>query len=309
MPEREFIEYIRELTARNEAACPWLEVGVGDDAAVVRTPGAGRLLVTTDMVVEGVHFVTGTGMELVGHKAVARGLSDIAAMAGRPLFTVAAVHLAPGSTDADARALVRAISEAAERYGAPLIGGDVCRGGGALNVTLTAVGTPGPGGVVLRSGARTGDAVCVTGRLGASIRGRHLTFAPRIREALALGEGFDVHALIDVSDGLSTDVLHLAEASGVGVRLQEAAIPVSEDAETQARQTGRRPIEHALDDGEDYELLFCLPRKQARALVERGLEGLEVTVVGEVVKGSESCLILPDGSREPLRAGGWEYEV
>lgn len=306
MPEKELIDYIRELTDEQRS---WLEVGVGDDAAVVETPGGGRLAVTTDMVVEGVHFESGTGMELVGHKAVARGLSDIAAMASRPLFSLAAVHFGPGADDSDARELVSAIADAAQRYGAPLVGGDVCRGGKALSVTITAVGTPGPAGLLLRSGARPGDAICVTGRLGGSIRGRHLTFEPRIEEALALADGFSVHALIDVSDGLSTDVLHIAEASEVGVLLVEDAIPISDDALELAEQTGRRPVEHALNDGEDYELLFCLSEKQAEPLVEKGLNGVEVSRIGEVTEAPDSHLLRPDGARECLRAGGWEYQV
>jgi len=306
MPEKELIDYIRELTAGER---PWLEVGVGDDAAVVETPGGGRLVVTTDMVVEGVHFGSGTDMDLVGHKAVARGLSDVAAMAARPLFCLAAVHFGPECAESDAHNLVRAVADAAEQYGAPLIGGDVCHGGGALSVAVTAVGTPGPAGVLLRSGARPADAVCVTGRLGGSIRGRHLTFPPRIEEALALADGFNVHALIDVSDGLTTDVLHVAEASGVGVLLFQDAIPVSEDAAALAKERGRSAVEHALNDGEDYELLFCLSERQGEQLAEQGLNGVEVTRVGEVTEGPESYLVGRDGAREVLRAGGWEYQL
>jgi thiamine-monophosphate kinase len=172
---------------------------------------------------------------------------------------------------------------------------------------VTALGTPGPRGFVTRSGARAGDALCVTGRLGASIRGRHLEFSPRIPEALALTERFEVHAMIDISDGLSTDALHLADASGVGVELRAQDVPVSSDAAALAEQTGREPLWHALNDGEDYELLFCLAGPDAREAARTGVAGVPVAVIGEVLQGRESWLVLPDRRRKRLVAQGWEH--
>ncbi len=285
-----------------------VEVGRGDDAAVVESPGGCTILLTTDMVVEGVHFESGTELELVGRKAVGRGLSDLAAMAARPLCMVAAVHLA-GHAQSEGRRLMEALIEAGEEFGAPLVGGDVAAGGEGLSVTVTALGEPGPAGPIRRGGARPGDAICVTGRLGGSQRGRHLSFAPRIPEAIALAERFDVHALIDISDGLSTDALHLAEAGGVSVLIRAGDLPISPDAVVQAEQSGRQPFWHALNDGEDYELLFCLPPSQVERLVAEGLEGIQATQVGEVTGRPESVLILPDGRRQQLQPGGWEHEL
>jgi thiamine-monophosphate kinase len=305
MPERDLIDLIRGLAGAERA--PWLPLDVGDDAAVVELPGERQVLLTVDSVFEGVHFEPGTPMHLVGHKAMARAVSDIAAMAGRPLCTLAAVGFAPGAEDADRRALVQALWDAAVALSARLVGGDVASSAGGLGVTVTALGTPGPAGVVTRAGAQPGDALCVTGRLGGSLLGRHLTFRPRVEEALALAERYGVHAMIDVSDGLSTDALHLAEAGRVGLSIRAGAVPVSEDAETLAGRTGRTPLWHALNDGEDYELLFCLPRGAAEELAEGGIEGLAVALIGEVIDGPESYVVAPDGSRTPLTPGGWEH--
>ena len=305
MPERDLIELIRGLAGAQRP--PWLALDVGDDTAVVELPGEQQVLLTVDSVLEGVHFEPGTPMRAVGHKAMARAVSDIAAMAGRPLCTLAAVGFPPGADEAECRALVRALWDAAAGLSARLIGGDLASGAGGLSVTVTAFGTPGPVGVVTRAGAQPGDALCVTGRLGGSLLGRHLTFRPRVEEALALAEGYGVHAMIDVSDGLSTDALHLARAGGVGVSIRAAAVPVAEDAETLARRTGRAPLWHAMNDGEDYELLFCLPRGAAEDLAGTGVGELPVALIGEVTEGPDSHVVAPDGSRTPLTPGGWEH--
>jgi thiamine-monophosphate kinase len=307
MAERELVEYIRQLAAGERP--PWLDVGIGDDAAVLRAPDDGRVVVTTDSVIEGVHFKAGTEPELVGRKAVARCLSDIAAMAARPLCTVAAVGFGRSYDDDACRRLCKALFEAARELSAPLVGGDVASGPGPTTVTVTALGTAGPAGVVTRSGARPGDAICVTGRLGGSIRGRHLTFRPRIPEALALAGRCRLHAMIDISDGLSTDALHIAQASGRGITLKAEAIPVSEDALALSREgEGHEdPLRHALNDGEDYELVFCLPQRDAKAAAASGVLGTLVSIIGAVTSEKDSFIVRPGGAREPLRGGGWEH--
>ncbi len=306
MPERDLIEYIRALAAEN--SFPWLRVGIGDDAALLDVPG-GALLVTTDSVVEGVHCADASRPALIARKAVARSVSDIAAMAGRPLCSVAAANFGPHYGDAACRELCKALWEAARELSAPLVGGDVSSAVGATSVTVTVLGTPGPRGAVTRAGARAGDAVCVTGRLGGSIRGRHLTFRPRVAEALALAERFELHAMMDISDGLSTDALHIAQASSVGLTLRGADIPISDDAKALAEETGEDPLYHALNDGEDYELLFCLSEAEARDAARTGAGGASVSVIGEVTAERASCLIMPDGRPEALVPGGWEHLV
>jgi thiamine-monophosphate kinase len=282
-------------------------VGIGDDGAVVELPGGTPVVLTTDSVVEGVHFEQGTEPALAGRKAAARGVSDVAAMAARPFCSVGAITFPGGWDEAECREVSRGLFEACREFSAPLVGGDLASGGERLTISVTVLGIPGPKGPVLRSGAQVGDAVCVTGRLGGSIRGRHLTFRPRVEEALALAEGFDLHAMIDISDGLSTDALHLAEASGQGLLLRAERIPLSGEAAALARQTGREPLWHALNDGEDYELLFCLPPRQAADLEETGICEVGVTIVGEVIEGGGSFLEGPGGRREPLEPGGWEH--
>ena len=299
MGELELIEYIRSLAAGQQP--PWLQVGIGDDAAVLALPSGDRVALTTDALVEGVHFAPGTAPEAVGRKAVARCLSDLAAMASRPLCTVASVFFGSGHDAGYQRQLGRALWEASLEFSAPLVGGDVSGGQGPLSITVTAVGLPGPRGFLTRAGARPGDALCVTGSLGGSLRGRHLTFAPRVAEALDLAARFEVRAMIDISDGLSTDALHIARASGAGVILQAEAIPVSGDAGAE------QSVRHALDDGEDYELIFCVPEADARTAVRTGTLGTRICIIGTVTAEKESFVVWPDGTREPLRGGGWEH--
>ena len=305
MTEWELIEVIKGLAQPERL--PWLGVGIGDDAAELTVGDGKRLLLTTDMVVAGTHFLEGTEPELVGRKAIARALSDIAAMAGRPLCTLAAVNLGGVKGDSFARRLLEALWRAASELSAPLVGGDIASGGGTLTIAVTAVGLPGPGGTVARSGAKVGDFVCVSGSLGGSARGRHLTFTPRILEALRLAETAQVHALIDVSDGLSTDLLHITDASGVAVRIEAEKIPISSDAVLLSGESGQEPLWHALNDGEDYELLFCVSADDARRLARCGVGGVPVSIIGTVIPPGESVLVGPTGQCTKLEAGGWDH--
>jgi thiamine-monophosphate kinase len=148
----------------------------------------------------------------------------------------------------------------------------------------------------------------VTGTLGGSLAGRHLSFQPRLDEALELASRCDLHAMIDLSDGLSTDLLHLADASDVGVRVEGARVPVSADAQVMAGESGRTPLSHALSDGEDYELLFCVSMAEAEELEQSGLLEVSVTRVGRIVENPHvRRLTLPDGTEEELTPQGWEH--
>jgi len=305
--ELELVRRIRELVAPEAAA--WLEVGIGDDAAVLRLPGHDRVIVTTDMVSEGVHFEPGTAPEAIGWKAVARSLSDLAAMAARPLCVLAAMSFGAGADLEFAWRLSQAVCEAAGKLSAPLVGGDVASGAGPLSLTVTALGLAGPAGVVRRAGASPGDAVCVTGAFGGSLRGRHLSFRPRVEEALDLAERFKLHAMIDVSDGLSTDMLHLAEESGVGMVVDAAAIPVHPDALVASGSAAApdAPLRHALGDGEDYELIFCTSASEAEEAAHTGTLGTPVSIIGRATRERNVTLVWPDGRREQLRGTGWEH--
>jgi thiamine-monophosphate kinase len=255
---------------------------VGDDCAVLPCAPWGTLLVTVDSVIDGVHLHWDEhGPGAFGYKAVARGLSDVAAMGGEPLWAVVAACFPRGATLEDAQAL----HAGAARAGCELVGGDTAFGPTAY-VAATVLGRAHPErGPVLRSGARVGDWIVVTGPLGGSLAsGRHFRFTPRVAEARALVETCDVGAMIDVSDGLSTDLLHILDASNVGCRLEAARVPCDD-------------FEAALNDGEDHELL---------ATVKPGDLPPGVVRIGEIVPG-DARIVHADGREEPLVAGGYEH--
>jgi thiamine-monophosphate kinase len=303
MKEASFIEYIRSRSVFDPAVVP---VGPGDDMAVVRYGGQ-DILVAADQALDGVHFrLAEHGAKAAGRKAMARNLSDVAAMACRPLAAVATVALPRGFLEADAREMYCGLREVGDAFSCPLVGGDVGSWDGRLAISLSILATPGPGGAVLRSGARLGDAICVTGSFGAAWQTRrHLTFTPRVGEALVLAGQYGLHSMIDVSDGLAIDLGHVCEASGVGADVRAAAVPVHPDALDRPDALGA-----ALGDGEDYELLFTLPQDKAERLIaEKPLGDVPVTRIGTIVAGAARSLVLPDGRRQALVAGGWQHET
>jgi thiamine-monophosphate kinase len=229
-------------------------------------------------------------------------------MAARPLATFVAAAFGPDWQESQRVELCRALQEAAAELNAPLVGGDISATTGPTTLAVTGLGTPGPRGAITRSGARSGDAICVTGTLGGSLISHHMEFMPRLDEALELVSLCDVHAMIDLSDGLSTDVLHIADESAVGVRIDAARVPVATDADRMAEESGREPLWHALNDGEDYELLFTVGPAEVEGLEEEGVLGVPVRQVGEVLE-NENCRVLarPDGTETELSPRGWEH--
>ncbi|MHC4562851.1 MAG: thiamine-phosphate kinase [Planctomycetota bacterium] len=295
MKEFELVEWI----CRQGADLPAEWVGPGDDCAVV-TVGDGRVLVTTDQVLDGVHLhVTKTGPKAAGRKALARNLSDIAAMAGEATCAVASVAMPKDFDQSAAEEIYHGLREIGDAFGCPVIGGDVAMWDKPLAVSVTVLGDPAGIEPVLRSGAVAGDALCVTGALGGAWKaGRDLTFTPRIAEARLLAQRFDLRAMIDLSDGLAADLPRLCRASGVGAELMSDCIPVHADA---------ADLMAALCDGEDYELLFALPADQADSLLADPPFETAVTKIGAVTAGTDIMLIAPDGQRRPMPAGGWEH--
>jgi thiamine-monophosphate kinase len=293
-------DFIRRLIARTPPD-PRVRVGPGDDCAVLARP-PGELLVTTDLLTEGVDFLLAQcGPRAVGRKAMAVNLSDLAAMAGRPLGAVVAVALPPGGL-AVAEEIDAGLREVAGRFDCPVVGGDTNAWAGGLVVAVTVFGSPTGRGPVLRSGARPGDWLFVTGPLGGSLLGRHLNPTPRLREAELLHTSVELRSMLDLSDGLARDVGHLAAAGGCGVALDPDRIPIHSDAFRRAEQTGRPPLDHALTDGEDFELVFAVcPADGARLL---GRPPVPVWKVGECEAGSG--VRRTDG--EPV-AGGWEHRL
>lgn len=281
-------------------------VGIGDDAALVRNRDAATL-VTTDMLIEGVHFTLASASPReIGWKAMARNVSDIAAMGGRSTAAVVAAALPRGFPRTDAEGLVRGLLDCAGEFNVRLVGGDLAASPGPLMLTVTLLGDLGGRRPVLRSGARAGDAILVTGALGGSLLGKHLRFRPRQAEGLLLNERYTPHAMIDISDGLARDLHHVLEESGVGATLWADRIPISDDARRAAAASGRSPLDHALGDGEDYELLFTLDEATASRLLADQPFDAPVTRIGAVTRGG-ATLVLPDGTERPLEPKGWEH--
>jgi thiamine-monophosphate kinase len=308
--EAQLVEWLRA----NLPGGPLLEVPLGDDAAVLN-PGTHSIVVTTDLLTEGVDFLLDqTSPQLVGHKALGVNLSDLAAMAARP--TAAFVSLAlprtggAGFSTLDlAIELYRGMLPLAHKHGVVIAGGDTNTWDGPLVVSITALGETTQRGPLTRTGAEVGDRLLVTGSLGGSILGRHLAVEPRVAEALLLHGQFTLHAGIDISDGLALDAWRLGEASGCGMVLDLDRIPVSVDAHELSQRDGRPAREHALADGEDFELLLAVPADAARQIVEQQPLDVPVTDIGEVIAERGLWQRSATGQKTPLQPQGWQHQA
>lgn len=303
MDEWEQIAWIRSQIAGR----PDVPIGIGDDAALLKVDP--NLLIAVDMLIEGVHFDLGQCTPYqVGRKAMNVNLSDIAAMAGRPTFALVAVAL-PKNKPADlAGELFRGLREAAEAFDVTIVGGDTNRAASDLAVSVTVLGAPTEMGPLTRAGAKPSDVLFVTGALGYSLDGKHLDFIPRLREAALLHQRYRLTSMIDISDGLGSDVFHIVHESGCGAEIDAEAIPLRPHASIESDP--RTPLEHALHDGEDFELLFSVEPEDAER-IERdkplALFGLEVTRIG--VMTQEQTVRLRTGDRiEKLQRGGFQHE-
>ena len=273
--------------------------GTGDDAAVL----AGKnkdLLLTADMLLEGRHFfLKNTKPFDIGWKAMAVNLSDVAAMGGLPKAAVVSLG-APASTKVSLlKEVYRGLRAAAGRFGADIVGGDTNQGT-RLTLAVTLLGEVEKGRAILRSGARPGDWIFVSGSLGGSYASeKHLRFLPRIREARWLAQNVRVHAMMDISDGLASDIRHICEQSGVGAILNEKTLPIS--AKCSARE--------ALTDGEDFELLFTVSAKEgSRLLRKKTPQGFpRFSHVGWVVRGSRVEWLRRNGRLEKLSGMGFDH--
>lgn len=302
MTEFEFIAWLRQRTPTDARVL----LGPGDDTAVLRSPTNAAWLVTTDMLLEGAHFrLAEVAPRQVGRKAMAVNLSDIAAMAGRPVAAVASLGLPRSGGQKLAGEVYLGMRELADAFETTIIGGDTNSWDGGLVISVTVMGEVTERGPVTRGGARPGDWLLVTGPLGGSILGKHLDFTPRVREGLELHRHASLHAMIDISDGLAADVAHICEESRCGAVLHAEAIPISEAA--RQINDGRSPLEHALGDGEDFELAFAVsPEDGEKLLREQPVKGIRLTRVGECV---ESGLWLEEGGqRKPLAPLGYRHE-
>lgn len=303
MGEFGLIERLRRLLPK----AGHVVMGIGDDTAVLPWDRHHHLLFTVDTVVDEVDFrLEEVEPEQIGWKVLAVNLSDIAAMGGLPLYAVVSLGLPKNMSDSFVRRFYKGVKKLSELYNVSVVGGDLSRSR-VFFASVSLIGKVETGKLVLRNGAKTGDLICVTGSLGGSILGKHLSFRPRIREARFLVEHFEVHSMIDLSDGLSQDLGHILEESGKGARLYEKRIPISKNAFLIAKKRKIKPIRSALCDGEDFELLFTLPPKEAYRLVKlkRGLEGIPVSCIGHIT-GGKSLIIQKDEQSSKGRVCRWK---
>jgi thiamine-monophosphate kinase len=286
--------------------------GAGDDCAVLDLGVPDKLILfKTDAVVEGVHFTRETPPEKIGRKALARCLSDIAAMAGTPTAALVTLALPP---DYDAEFVAKiydGLNALAKAHGVAIVGGETTTNPERMLMSIALLGTVTRGKQILRSGAKVGDAIFVTGELGGSIVGKHLDFEPRLAEARWLAEHFSIHALMDLSDGLAGDLSHILNASGVGAALLKPALPIARAAKLRARagDAAKPALLAALTDGEDFELLFTVASKDAVKLLDswkKKFPELKLSCIGKIIAGEGIELRDKNGSQK-LNAHGYVH--
>ena len=291
-------EVVRELTS----ALPLdgsVVTGPGDDCAVLEYGRTGYYqLFKTDCMVQGVHYLPETEPELIGRKALARAISDIAAMGGWPTQAVVTLILPPNYRIEYAKDIYVGLSGIAREFGVSIVGGETSRpastAGRAAMISISLLGLVEKGRCVLRSGGREGDQIYVTGSLGGSIKGKHLQFQPRVWEGRWLSEHFKPSAMMDLSDGVAKDLPRMAKRSGLGYQMAYSKIPRAPGCE----------LRQALNDGEDYELLFTVSPDKAEALKAewiRTFPALPLTNIGWLCPKGESM------DAEMDDAGGWDH--
>lgn len=324
LAEAEIIALIRKMVGQ---PAPGVEVTIGDDAALFHFAGDSVLL-TTDSAYEGVHFDIDTfDYSDVGWKAVAAAISDIAAMGGEPSCVLLAIAYGTAPRIEEVRSLIGGVLEMTASCNCSLIGGDVCRSGGGLALTVTVAGTPPPGGAVLRSGAHPGDIVGVTGMLGASgaglyvlkehsdeLRARfpklveaHLRPRPELQAGQLLAAA-GVSAMEDVSDGLACDLGHICDESRVGCEIEASLVPIGDETRALATEIGADPLDWALGGGEDYELLFTAhPGHFETAVNALALHGIPVARIGKIADESVGRVLVTDEGRKELEGPAYEH--
>jgi thiamine-monophosphate kinase len=315
--EFELIQHLTRSLPANETVV----TGPGDDCAVLDLGLPDRMILfKTDAIVEGIHFTRETPPEKVGRKALARCLSDIAAMAGTPTAALVTIGLPVDFAVERVTKIYAGLNALAAQYHVAIVGGETTTNPGRVFISIALLGTVARGKQVLRSGAKAGDAIFVTGELGGSLAGRHLDFEPRIAEAQWLAEHFHVHAMLDLSDGLAGDLRHLLTAAGLGAEILKPSLPVSRAAKLRARNDFQPPSPEpagarkpaalaALTDGEDFELLFTVASRDAVKLLDawkKKFPDLKLSCIGKIVAG-EGILLRDKSGTQKLGAKGYEH--
>lgn len=265
--------------------------GIGDDTAVIKWTRNKYLLFTCDMLVEDVHFRRRLATPFqIGWKALARNISDIAAMGGVPKYALVSIGLDPDLAVSFADGIFEGMNTLAKKFKINLVGGDTVRSK-RIVIDVSLIGEVEKDCLALRGGAKEGDAIFVTGFLGGSIKGKHLDFMPRLNEARKLVKNFKINSMIDISDGLLLDLSRVLDASSVGALIYEDLIPLSKDASS---------FESAVTDGEDFELLFTMPHKEAERLIRHNVSQFDVpmSLIGEVTSKKRGYRLIGRDWRE-----------
>lgn len=334
MAERDLIRWI----ARRALLQPTSLVrGIGDDCAVIAGAHGQSLLVSTDTLTQGVHFFAEHHPPaLLGRKAAAVSISDVNAMGGRAEYAFLAVAIPPEKNSSWVEALLEGCVRKLDEAGCCLAGGDTVSSGSGLTVTMTVLGHVADDRVVYRSGSRPGDLVWVSNTVGNAAAGlfllseghapydpgktpwrdlvtAHLAPEPPLTLGPCLAASGGLHAMIDLSDGIATDLAHLADAASVGAEVDAAALPLSDELLRAARQFGRDPVSWAVCGGEDFELLFTTPEmepqgRSAFAASVRAETGCRITVVGRI-REERGVSLLQDGRRREISYQGYEHRL
>jgi thiamine-monophosphate kinase len=299
-------------------------VNIGDDAAVVKSSPDRLLIFTTDTMVEKVHFdLSYFTFKEIGWKAMAANLSDIAAMGGLPTYALVTIGLPKSARSTDVLSIYEGVTEIAKRHNCKIIGGDTTLVRRDLFISIALLGEVEKKFLVTRSGAKKGDLICITGKLGEAQAGlellkrfgrrnlslarKHLKPEPKIDQARALIRNLKVNSMIDISDGLSSELFHLAEESKVGALLYQQKIPISAKCLKAALLLNRDPLKFALSSGEEYELLFTINRRD-KSKLERIKSKLGISVVGEIMDKRQGVrIVLTSGAVQELKKSGFAH--
>jgi thiamine-monophosphate kinase len=303
-------------------------LGIGDDAAAVRPSSGSLIIITSDMFLEGIHFDYSFSTPFqIGFKALSVNISDIAAMGGIPTAALISIGISGNATVEEVDGIFDGIEEVARIYRVSIVGGDTCRSKAGLILSIALLGEVEAGLMIKRSGAKPGDAIFVTGTLGDSAIGleilktrlqtpnsrlqslieRHLLPKPRIEEGKVIAKNRWATAMIDISDGLLSDLNHICDESGVGAEIYQERIPISSELREMAAEMKRDPLSYVFKGGEDYELLFTVPKDKAEEVVMAEFMGRPfASLIGEVTQ-NERVLIDEYGKRHTFIPSGYDH--